>query len=298
MHPADSVQIIQLQQRVETLYNLLDTSNSVISNEIASSDHYLTVISIIIGVLSLIVAIICCCIGCYINSLYNKVKTIESTILEKEQTVTKLSENVLSANDKITNDLESIYIRLRREEIKANVKRLEIEPLDIKHCIHSLLSNDLEENLFEDLCNAYRKLIASGKADEGASLNDITYKEDYLLVFFQHYLYKSLLSQDLREDMIGFFKTGCKCAYERDIIKCTSELCKAINEPLDSSETILYNYLIAINNTEFKALATIKKIIETELKDKTVLRKAIDRCTNDEIYLVLFNNQKPIDDEQ
>lgn len=297
-HTIDSVRIDQVQQNVESLHNLIDTSNSIISNEIASANNYLTILSISIAVIGLLLTIVGFGIGLYINSLYKKVKEIETTIVDKERIISELSSKVQDTNDKITNDIESIYSRLRKEELRANIKRLLVEPLDIKHFISILLSNDLEAELFDDLYHAYQKLIASGCADRGDSFFSSSYKDNYLLVFFQHFIFQSILDSDLRKEIILFFKTGCKCAFERDMIKCTKDLCKALNEPILSNPVdILYEYLIAVNDSEFKSLSEIKEIFNSELEEKSNLRQAIDRCTSNNIYLELFDNKQPIDDE-
>lgn len=299
LHTVDSLRVDQLQHRVESLHSLIDSSYSVISNEIASSNNYLTVISIVIGVVSLFLTVIGFGIGYYINSLCKKVKDAENTISEKERIIKDLSHAVKETDDKITNDLESIYNRLRREELKAILKRLETEPLDICHYQSILLANDLEDVMFESLYRAYQKLKASGNADRGASIFESSYKNKYLLVFFQHYLCQSLLNVDLREDIIKFFEEGCRCAFERDMIKCTNDLCKALNElKFPKRVDVMCEYLIAVNKSEFKSLTSIKVIIDRELLDKSILRQAVDRCTSNSLYLELFDNKVPIDDEQ
>lgn len=298
-HAIDSVRIDQLQQQIGSLQNFIDISNGIISNEISSSNNYLSVVSICIGVISLILTLVGFGIGYYINSLYKKIHIIEKTISEKERKIVELSKTVHDTNEKITNDLGSIYKKLRKEELKALIKRLELEPLDIKHCISMLLSNELEDSWFDDLCHAYKKLIESGKADSGTSLFDSSYGSNYKIVFFQHYLYKCLLSKDMRDDIVAFFEEGCGCAYERDIIKCTKDLCNALNESVMPKPTdALYNYLVAVNQSSYKSLSSIKEIIDSELIDKSLLRQAIDRCTNNKIFLELYRNAEPIDDEQ
>lgn len=298
-HAIDSVRIDQVQQKVESLHSLIDTSNGVICNEISSANNYLTVLSISIAVIGIILTIVGFFIGRYINSLYKKVRIIEKTVAEKEQGIKSLSQTVQETSDNITNNIGEIYNRLRKEELFSIIKRLEQEPLDITHCISMLLSNELDDSWFENLYHAYQKLIASGKADDGKSWFRSSYRDNYLIVFFQHYLYRCILAADMREDIIPFLETGCELAFERDIIKCTKDLCQALNEPiLDNSVEILYKYLIAVNNSEFKNLAAIKDIINTELVDRSTLRQAVDRCTSNNIYLELFDNKQPIDDEQ
>lgn len=299
LHSIDSIQIVQLQHSVESLQNLIDISNGVIGNEFASSNNYLSVISIGIGIISLILAVLGIGLGIYINSLYKKVQVAEKTITQKEQVIQELSRSVQETDEKITNDLQSIYNKLRKEELKANVQRLEIEPLDIKHYLSNLLGNDLDEGLFVFLHHAYIKLIATGKADQGAFFLETSYRNNYLLVFFQHFLFKSLLDADLRPDVIKFLKEGCSCAFERDIVKCTKDLCKALNEPdISNSVDILFEYLVAVNQSEYKALSAIKDILHSDLRDKSILRQAIDRTTAKDIYLELFDNKKNIDDER
>lgn len=298
-HTVDSLRIEHLQQTVDALHQLIDTTNGVICNEISASNNHLTSITIVIAIISLILAVIGSAIGFYISYLYKKVKKAEKMIAEKEQIITSLSQTVQETDEKITNDLASIYKKLRREELKANIQRLLIEPLDIQHFMPNLLGNDLEDDLFETLFQAYQKLISTGKADQGASIFQYSYKENYLLVFFQHFLFQSLLNGGLREDMIKYLKEGCKCAFERDMLKCTKDLCKALNEPIMSKPVdVMYEYLVAVNQSEFKSLTAIKDIIYSDLKDKSILRQAIDRCTADKVYLELFDNKEPIDDEQ
>lgn len=289
----DSILLHKLNIEVESLQNLIGTSNSVICNEITAANTLLEVISII-------VAIVIFGIGLYVNYLHTKLKRISKDVKDKEEAVIKISESLKNTEIQINSNIQSLYERFRKEELKAYVKRLETEPSDVTNLSSILLSTTLDDENYPVLVNAYRKLKESGHYNDSAGFGEFRKGNSYRLLFFQHFLNFAMLEEDLAEEMVDFFKTGCECAFERDAIKSTTDLCMAINDPrfkLNKTE-VLYKYLSAINVSKFKTLKELKIILEGGLKEKNLLRKAIDRCTQDEVYLQLFGVTAPLEDDK
>lgn len=285
---SDSIQQLQsVNNSLETINHIVTVSNDTISNQIAAVNTLLVVFSIIL-------ALIGAGLGFYITKLHNKVLRIKSSIDEKEQTIIALAKTVEETDRKIQSDLSGLYKQLQKEESLSLLCRLEEEPLDITNLSQLLLARELEEDGFIVLKKAFLKL------SELDNKKNIYYdeKRKYCLLFFQHYLYNTVLDNDLRDDVVSCFKHCINCAFKRDIIKSTNDLCKAISTngaPFDKVK-ILVSYLKALNNTEFDDLVELKNIFQENL-NKDLLVDAIDKCRINKEYLNLFGVKPPIDSE-
>lgn len=275
-----------MNEAIETINHIVTVSNDTISNQIAAVNTLLVVFSIILALVGVV-------LGFYIAKLHNKVINIKNNIDDKERTIIKLATTVKETDKKIQSDLTGLYKKLQREESLSLLHRLEQEPLDVSNLLPVLLARDLDEEGFYPLKNAFLKYKNSEEKD-----TDILYynkKEQYCLIFFQHYCHLSIVDDDLRNDITSDFEHVISCAFKRDIIKSTNELCKALsrNDVIFNKVDVLSSYLKAINKTQYKDSEEIKMILEENVNNRNILVEAIDRCTSDKCYLSMFNIDDP-----
>jgi hypothetical protein len=283
---SDTIGYLQsINENFEAIKSIVDVSNDSISNEIDAVNTLLVVFSIVFALVGVV-------LGVYISFLHNKVIKIKESIDDKEQTIIRIAKTVEETDSKITNDLRGLYEKLQKEETLSLLRRLDEEPQDISNLIQPLLARSLEEDGFAILKQAFLKL-------KSMDLEDYDYSSkvsSFTLLFFQHYLYQSLLSDELRDDVISNINQSVQCAFKRDIIKSTKDMCKAIS--IDSAPfnkiDILVSYLKAINDSRFKDSVELKNILLENLNSNLRV-EAIDRCTTDKCYLSMFGVYEPVD---
>lgn len=277
----DTIGYLQnLNDNFETIKNIVDVSNDTISNEISAVNTMLVVFSVIVGIIGIF-------LSWYISRVEKKVKTMKDSIEETEKSIKDIAHTVEETDIKIQSDISGLYEKLRKEESLALLKRLELEPQDIVHLDRLLFARPLDNEGFPILKSAFLKIQNSEE-----EMDDRI--DSYKILFFQHYLGLSILDDDLRDVIIGFFQTCMNCAYKRDIIKSTEDFCSALSEdsvPFDKIE-ILALYLKELNDSKHCNLVELKNIFQDKLK-KDLLVEAIDKCTSNGHYLSLFGIEMP-----
>ena len=289
----DTLGIQNSNNEIETIKSIVETSNSCIANQIAMLDVF-------IALFALLFAIFGIWLGVYVSKLEKRISKMNSNIEEKERTIKLLAATVEETDNKIQSDISGLYKKLRKEETIALLRRLELEPQDISNLLDTLLARSLEDDGFPIMKNAYFKLISLGdEANEGGGLTGTSYKKQFLLLFFQHYMYLSVQDDDLREDLVTEFELAMTCAFKRDIIKATDDFCKAMSVSGASFDktSLLIAYLKALNNSKYRNLIELKNIIQEKI-NKDILVDAIDQCTSDKVYLEMFGIESPGDSDK
>lgn len=292
--PIDTLKYLQtIDENIEAMKYIVDLSNSTIANEISAVNTLLVSFTIVFSILGIL-------LGLYISWLQRKVSNMNINIGNKEKEIIKLANKVVKTENMIKSDISGLYNKLRKEETISLLKRLELEPMDITNIGDLLLARHLEDDCFPLLKNAFLRLLSLGEeADEGSSLfNTNSYRKQFLLLFFQHYMYFSIQDDDLRDEIVNVFEFCMRCAFKRDIIKSTEDFCKALAVSCASfdKKVLLTNYLKALNKSKFSNLVELKNIFQENV-NKDLLVEAIDTCTSDKIYLKLFGVEAPIDSE-
>jgi len=278
----DTIGYLQnVNDNLETIKNIVDVSNDTISNEISAVNTMLVVFSVIVGIIGIF-------LSWYISRVEKKVKTMKDSVEETEKSIKDIAHTVEETDNKIQSDISGLYEKLRKEESLALLKRLELEPQDIAHLDRLLLARPLDNEGFPILKSAFLKIQNSEEETDDLRI------DSYKILFFQHYLGLSILDDDLRDVIIGFFQTCMNCAYKRDIIKSTEDFCCALSKdsvPFDKIE-ILTLYLKELNDSKHSNLVELKNIFQDKLK-KDLLVEAIEKCTSNGHYLSLFGIEKP-----
>ena len=288
--PIDTLNYLQnLDENIDAVRRIVDVSNSMIANEISAVNTMLVAFTIVFGIVGVF-------LGFYISWLQRKVTKMSDNIEKKEQTIMSLAKAVEETDNMIQSDISGLYAKLRKEETMALLYRLEEEPEDISNLVKLLLARSLDIEGFPILKRAF---IQSMTIDDEANKDDYStpsMREQYILLFFQHFLYQSILDDELRPEVVMEFEGNVKCAFKSDIIRSTKDLCKALSNHSVAFDKIslLKSYLMALNQSKYSDLKELRTIFQDNL-DKGILVEAIDRCTSDKVYISLFGIVAPSD---
>lgn len=284
----DTTQYLQnINDNIDAVRRIVDVSNSTIANEISAVNTVLMAFTIVFGVVGLL-------LGSYILWLQRKVSKMSDNIAEKEQRIISLANMVEETDQKIHSDISGLYEDLRNEETMALLRRLEEEPLDITNLSPLLLTRSLTDKGFSILKQAYVKLKSLGPEIDKNLIIEPSYRQQYVLMFFQHFLRESMLDEDVRPDVVKEFQSSMRCAFKRDIIKSTEDFCSALNESNMQFDKVLLvvDYLKALNQSDYRNLIELKNIFQEKLSSN-LLVDAIDKCTTDKVYIELFGVVAP-----
>lgn len=286
-------QLNTLQAKNDYLTGIIETANDSVANQLSAASYLLAIIAIAIAIVGGV-------LGYYISKKKKQIEVIAATIDEKEKTIEKVSEATRELDKQIKGNLGELYKKLRNEETKTLLDRLVLEPRDIGNLIQPLLARELDEDGFLKLREAYFKLKnepEDDKPEAGVVFVKIraSADEDYILLFFQHYSYQALKDDEIRPDLVKGFKDNCQKAFKRDLIKTTIDICKALDEDVSTfnKEEVLIAYLKSLNKCKYRNLEDLRNIFEQNITKTELLKKAIEKCTADGVYLELFGIKKP-----
>jgi hypothetical protein len=286
--PSDTLQYLQyINDNIDAVRRIVDVSNSTIANEISAVNTMLVAFTIVFGIVGVL-------LGIYISWLQRKVSKMSDNIEEKEQKIILLAKTVEDTDNKIQSDISGLYAKLRKEETLTLLRRLEEEPEDITNLADLLLARPLDDNGFPILKRAFEKLMAiHSEVDKDVFVNPDR-ETQYVLLFFQHYLFQSILDDKLRSEVVKDLDSCMNCAFKHDIIKSTKDFCRALSndDATFEKKQLLIDYLKALNQSKYKDLEELKDIFQ-EYLDKDLLVDAIDKCTTDKVYLCLFGVENP-----
>ena len=288
--PVDTLRYLQdINENINAVMRIVDVSNSTIANEISAVNIMFVAFTIVFGVVGVL-------LGVYISWLQRKVSKMSDNIAKKEQHIITLAKIVEETDQKIQSDISGLYVKLRKEETLTLLHRLEEEPEDITNLADLLLARPLDDYGFPILKRAFEKLMTN---DSGIGYVDSSRATQYILLFFQHYLFQSILDDKLRPEIVKDFNSCMYCAFKCDIIKSTKDFCRALSteDAAFEKSLLLIDYLKALNQSKYKGLEELKIIFQENL-DKILLVEAIDKCTKDKVYLGLFgveDSEKPIE---
>jgi hypothetical protein len=294
--PSDTLQYLQyINDNIDAVRRIVDVSNSTIANEISAVNTMLVAFTIVFGIVGVL-------LGIYISWLQRKVSKMSDNIEEKEQKIILLAKTVEDTDNKIQSDISGLYAKLRKEETLTLLHRLEEEPEDITNLADLLLARPLDDDGFPILKKAFEKLMAIHLEVGKDVLVDSSLETRYVLLFFQHYLFQSILDDKLRTEVVKGLDSCMNCAFKHDIIKSTKDFCRALSndDATFEKKQLLIDYLKALNQSKYKDLEELKDIFQ-EYLDKDLLVDAIDKCTTDKVYLCLFgveNPEKPIETDE
>lgn len=210
--------ISELESKIEDQKNINNQTLTCISTQIDAATYNITILSIGIAVALLL-------LGVYVTFIERKIVKINNhneNLFEKTE---KIKAEVEKINDDIKNDIYNLFLKIKREETVHILNRLLKIPKDISNFSNSLLSRELIQSDFFVLKEAFLKVKDIPKKK---GILGLDYKEEYLLIFFQHFLDLCMKDEQIHPNIKLFYETGIKCSFENDIIKSTNDFIKAI----------------------------------------------------------------------
>lgn len=289
-----------LQGKSEFLSNVVETANEGVSNQLSAANNLLALVAVIMVIVGI-------WIGIYIAKKKKQIDVMASTVDAKKKTVEQLAEFVDKKKEKVVEiaksteeldkkihgDLTGLYKDLRKEETNALLDRLIQEPFDICNVSDLLLAREIENSGFLKLKEAFLKLLKEEKSELPENI-DKTYQIRYVVLFFQHFCCEALIDEEVAPSIIENLYAGCQTAFKRDIIKSTTELCKAVSSENAkfNKEDVLVEFLLALNHSWHKNYKELRIIIEENITPKVLLQSALERCKKDKVELLLFEETK------
>lgn len=239
---------------VEQLSTVMEISNSSIGNALSATNTFIAIAALIVAVAAIV-------LGVYVYKMERKIKDMKDVVSKKEEEVKKLT-------DQINNDINGLFDRIRREDTKAYLKRLEEVPRDIANLGEILFTRQLIEEDFKTLKDAYLKLKRN--KEDGKDCDGVTYGEMYLSLFFQHFPGRALQDTELHEDIIFFFDYGVGAAFSNDIEKEVKEIGTVVSDKnvLTDRENILLLLRKAIAKSDYKNDETVLKLLKDSVNDE------------------------------
>jgi hypothetical protein len=244
----------------------LNTLESI-SKQLEAASYNLSVFGILFGIGAI-------CLGIYVTYVERKIVKISDEnkeLLNKNQLIKK---EVQDLNTLIQNDINGLYLKIKREETNHIIERLIIVPKDITNVLQTLFSRELKKEDFEKFKIAYNKLESK----------DNNYKEKFHFIFFQHFLYDSMKDELIRKDIKNFLEVGIRCSFENDILK-------------SSSDFILATIDLGIDNFKEEITLFFKGLSESIYVDydeiyKTTFEKLNSRENKFKLFNLIESNSK------
>lgn len=244
----------------------LNTLESI-SKQLEAASYNLSVFGILFGIGAI-------CLGIYVTYVERKIVKISDEnkeLLNKNQLIKK---EVQDLNTLIQNDINGLYLKIKREETNHIIERLIIVPKDITNVLQTLFSRELKKDDFEKFKIAYNKLESK----------DNNYKEKFHFIFFQHFLYDSMKDELIRKDIKNFLEVGIRCSFENDILK-------------SSSDFILATIDLGIDNFKEEITLFFKGLSESIYVDydeiyKTTFEKLNSRENKFKLFNLIESNSK------
>lgn len=294
-----------LQGKTDFLSNVIETANDGVSNQLSATNNLLALVGVIVTIAAIWLGVLIekrkRQISQMAETIDSKKKTVEElagTVDIKKQEVEALAKTTEDLDKKIHSDITGLYNDLRKEETKTIFQRLVKEPLDIDNLSSLLLAREVDSDNYPLLKQAYLNLpekIERSPLKDGYLVVQSDSKHNYMLQFFQHFFYQSVKDDDIRPVFVENFKNIFDNAFDSDIIRATEGLCKALTDAdskFDKAD-VLFEFLKAINISKFRNFASLRKLLEDNLNIDGLLQSAIERCTENKIYLSLFGITSP-----
>ncbi len=230
-----------------------------------------------ISFLSYILAIFGFLFAWYINIQYEKIR--------------EMKDIVKSTKEYIDGHNNELYEKITRDETVKLLTRLKEVPEDIENICQLLLSRDLLEEDYSYLKEPYLKI----KNDELQG----TAKDEYIILFLQHFPYQSLKDPDLKIEIVsnvnlnkfnGMFIRDVKNLFD-GVFKYLKEFGVIDEENKLIIKNLFYNY----SKSKFQANIELKNfikdiILKFQLNTADVLAIAKEQAPNDSLYMNWLNS--------
>lgn len=285
-----------LAKQVENLSYLVETQKEIISQEQSAIENSMGAVNIVLTVFALILTIGGIYLGWFINRKEKKVQALLMQVETKKEEVEKLEEktskikdDIVELNNNINGDIEGLYERLKKEETVSLFRRLVEVPWDISNVGTLLLARKIDISNFKYLVLAYRNLKDSGTDGQIGGIM-YSYKDLYLVQFFQHFCGPAISHSLIKDDLIEFFPAGFSCAYQSDIEYSTNSLIMSLNrdKSIGNKPEILYTYIKALNESKHNTTSIPYEIIVSKYDNDDDLIQIWEQLISNSIIIKQF----------
>ena len=285
-----------LAKQVENLSYLVETQKEIISQEQSAIENSMGAVNIFLAVFALILTIGGIYLGWFINRKEKKVQALLMQVETKKEEVEKLEEktsktkdDIVELNNNINGDIEGLYERLKKEETVSLFRRLVEVPWDISNVGTLLLARKIDISNFKYLVLAYRNLKDSGTDGQTGGIM-YSYKDLYLVQFFQHFCGPAISHSLIKDDLIEFFPAGFSCAYQSDIEYSTNSLIMSLNrdKSIGNKPEILYTYIKALNESKHNTTSIPYEIIVSKYDNDDDLIQIWEQLISNSIIIKQF----------
>ena len=285
-----------LAKQVENLSYLVETQKEIISQEQSAIENSMGAVNIFLAAFTLIITIGGIFLGWFINrkeknvqALLMQVETKKEEVEKLEEKTSKTKDDIVELNNNINGDIEGLYERLKKEETVSLFRRLVEVPWDISNVGTLLLARKIDISNFKYLVLAYRNLKDSGTDGQTGGIM-YSYKDLYLVQFFQHFCGQAISHSLIKDDLIEFFPAGFSCAYQSDIEYSTNSLIMSLNrdKSIGNKPEILYTYIKALNESKHNTTSIPYEIIVSKYDNDDDLIQIWEQLISNSIIIKQF----------
>lgn len=286
-----------LEYAVEKQKDIIAQEQTAIDNSLSAANHNISIFSYIVAAIGIIIAIGSFAFGAYFSKkteqILESVDKKRDEIDQLKQEITKIKDEAKGLNDEIKDNVDGLFNRLRRDDTISLLGRLVDVPEDIGNIFKMLLARKLHPSDFNLLLKAYTKLMSENKESaEKKPILGMSQKEQYLLLFFQHFCGKSIQSSLLKDDVISHFFTALQCAFKIDVRNSLSSLVETLNnfDINGENESILAEYLVALNKSRHRTYTEPYQLIVDNCNDTINLQSVWNKLVEQNVIIEPFGN--------
>lgn len=286
-----------LEYAVDTQKDIIAQEQAAIDNSLSSANHNISIFSYIVAAIGIIIAIGSFAFGVYFSKkteqILERVDKKRDQIDKLKREITTIKDEAKSLNNEIKDNVDGLFNRLRRNDTISILERLVDVPEDIGNLGDMLLARKLYPSDFDLLLKAYTKLMSENKESaENKPMLQMSQKEQYLLLFFQHFCGKSIQSSLLKDDVISYFSTALRCAFKIDIKNSLLSLLETLNnfDINGENESILAKYLAKLNKSKHKTYTEPYQLIVDNCNDTINLQSVWNKLVEQNVIIEPFGN--------
>jgi len=186
---------------------------SSVNTSISGASYALKIVGIIITVLAI-------GFGIYVSKQVKSVTDLTDQNKSILKTHEKIRDEVRQLDANIRRNMTKLYDNLRNEETRALIERLRKVPEDIGNLFNILASREIAHEFYGAFKDAYQ--LGKGRPGFG--------RDQYLLLFFQHFGGIVLLDHDLADQVEEEYFRLMASSFRNDIIRTSCEFLAACTQ--------------------------------------------------------------------
>ena len=248
---------VDLKKDNDVQEKLTQTSFNGISAQLVAINTFLTIVAIIITFFGIGISI-------YITYQAKKITNISKETQDLLNKTNAAKAEVDHLTEMVQSNLSGLYVGIKEEETRHIIKRLKRQPRDIVNFGTILGSRDLSDEYYPDLKACFLSFKESGFEEQ-------TYKNDYILLFFQDFAGLAFFDPQLSDVLKLNYYLYLSHVFENDIINTTKDLVKAcIGHDFRSRCVELIPYLAKVKEHKSRGTAVeeVMNVFWEELRTK------------------------------